>query len=143
MKDLAQALKGDREWRPPPDLSLDDNAAAKAAAGPTLETHCKNRERMREVEGMIEGIMSVPYKVAEALAPTIHQTGAVSDSALRMTRGAGQPGSKEQNPLQDIAAMETAAGRSLVFNKLLPSKGLDHICAYVALWRLQWAGLES
>ena len=29
-----------------------------------------------------------------------------------------------------------------MFNKLLPSKGLAHICAYVALWRLQLAGLE-
>ena len=38
--------------------------------------------------------------------------------------------------------MESAAGRSLAFSKVLPTHGLDTICAYIALWRLQLAGIK-
>ena len=70
--------------------------------------------------------------MAEALAPSTTRTGVVSDSTLCMTYGEGQPGDKEQHPLQEIAAMETAAGWSLIFNKILPCKGLDCLPPFTA-----------
>ena len=91
---------------------------------------------------MVEGNTAVPCEIAEGLAPTISRTGVISDSTLCMTFGEGRPGEKEQSPLREIAALEASAGRELVFHKLLPSKGLEYICAYVAIWRMRLAGVE-
>ena len=44
--------------------------------------------------------------------------------------------------MQEITALEPSAGRELIFHKLLPSKGLEYICAYVAIWGMQLAGIE-
>ena len=97
---------------------------------------------MREVESMVEGIMAVPYEMAEALSPTITKTGVVSASTLCMTFGEGFPGEEAQNPLQEIAALEASAGRELMFHKLLPSKSLEYMCAHIASWTLQLAGVQ-
>ena len=126
------------EWRIPSDFRITDRAIG-ASEGPFVNVHYEDREKMREVERMCEGILWVPYEVAEALAPTIGKVGVFSDSTLSLTFGEGKPGQKAQNPIAEIASLEASAGRELAYYKLLPGKGLDHIVAHMAMWRLQLA----
>ena len=142
VKDPQAVLEADPdEWRIPQDFRITDQAIGDRD-GPFVNVHYGDREKMREAERMCEGILWVPFEVAEALTPTVERVGVFSDSTLCLTFGEGAPGQKAQNPIAEIAALEAAAGRELAYYKLLPGKGLDHIVAHMAMWRLQLAGVE-
>ena len=66
-------IKG--KWRLPGDMVFKDlevdSTIGKTVVDSAHAANAENRDRMREVGGMLKGILSVAYEQAEALNPAI------------------------------------------------------------------------